>query len=100
MRYLITFTCYGSHLHGDEPASVDRNHKVPGSRLAEASPERAALKRDQMDQQPYTLDKARRAVVLAILHEVSLHRGWRLWAAHVRTNHVHAVVESEVRPRS
>ena len=25
-------------------------------------------------------------------------RNWSLWAAHVRTNHVHAVVEAEVRP--
>jgi REP element-mobilizing transposase RayT len=98
MRYFITFACYGAHLHGDKSGSVDRNHNVPGSRLAEASPERVALKRQQMDQAPYYLDRDRRATVLDALREVCFHRGWSLWAAHVRTNHVHSVVEAEVRP--
>ena len=40
MTYLITFSCYGSHLHGHDLGSVDRNHRVPGSRLLEANPER------------------------------------------------------------
>ena len=30
--------------------------------------------------------------------EVCVHRGWSLLAAHVRSNHVHAVVEAEVPP--
>jgi REP element-mobilizing transposase RayT len=98
MRYFITFACYGAHLHGDESGSVDRHHNVPGSRLAEANPERVAVKRLQMDQAPYLLDRHRRATVLDALREVCLHCGWSLWAAHVRTNHVHAVVEAEVRP--
>ena len=36
--------------------------------------------------------------MLGALREVCLHRGWKLWAAHVRTNHVHVVVEADVRP--
>jgi hypothetical protein len=98
MRYFITFACYGSHLHGDECGSVDRHHNLFGSRLAEASPARVAVKRQQMDQTPYWLDKDCRVLVLGVLREVCLHRNWTLWAAHVRTNHVHAVVEAEVRP--
>jgi REP element-mobilizing transposase RayT len=31
-------------------------------------------------------------VVLKTLREVAAHRGWRLLAAHVRSNHVHVVV--------
>jgi REP element-mobilizing transposase RayT len=98
MRYFITFACYGSHLHGDESGSVDRHHNLFGSRLAEANPARVAVKRQQMDQAPYWLDRDRRVLVLDALREVCLHRNWSLWAAHVRTNHVHAVVEAEVRP--
>ncbi|HXB72042.1 MAG TPA: transposase [Candidatus Acidoferrales bacterium] len=30
------------------------------------------------------------------IQEVCVHRGWSLLAAHVRSNHVHAVVEAEV----
>jgi REP element-mobilizing transposase RayT len=98
MRYFITFACYGSHLHGDESGSVDRNHNVPGGRLAEANPERVAVMRQQMDQVPYILDNERRMTVLEALREVCSHHNWSLWAAHVRTNHVHVVVEADVRP--
>jgi len=51
-----------------------------------------------MDQAPYLLDSEGRAVLLQALRDVCLHRGWGLLAAHVRTSHVHAVVEAEVRP--
>ena len=66
--------------------------------MAEVNPERVAVKRQQMDQPPYFLDRDRRATVLDAFREVCLHYGWSLWAAHVRTNHVHAVVEADVRP--
>jgi REP element-mobilizing transposase RayT len=98
MRYFITFACYGVHLHGDEFGSVDRTHNIYGGLLAEASPERVAVMRQQMDQTPYFMDRQRRMTVLNALREVCLHRGWSLWAAHVRTNHVHVVVEAEVHP--
>ncbi|HUQ93310.1 MAG TPA: transposase [Bryobacteraceae bacterium] len=51
-----------------------------------------------MNQAPYLLDRNSRAAVLAALHEVCLHRGWSLLAAHVRTNHVHVAVEADVPP--
>jgi hypothetical protein len=98
MRYFITFTCYGTHLHGDECGSVDRHHNIPGNRLAEANPQRVEIKRDQMDQPPYYLNDDRRLIVLTAIREVCQYRNWNLHAAHVRTNHVHAVVETETRP--
>lgn len=51
-----------------------------------------------MLQEPYLLDEQGRAVVLRCLQMHCAHRGWNLLAAHVRTNHVHAVLEAEVRP--
>lgn len=98
MRYLITFACYGAHLHGDETGSVDRNHNVFGNRLAEFSAERVEVKLEQMDQKPYILDGDRRAIVLECLRTGCAHREWILWAAHVRTNHVHVIVEADIRP--
>ena len=103
MRYFITFACYGVHLHGDESGSVDRDHNLPGSRGLEADPQRASAARQSMKQAPYSLDRDGRAAVpcvlgCAALREVCQHRGWSLLAAHVRTNHVHVVVEAEVRP--
>lgn len=98
MRYFITFACYGGHLHGNEAGSVDRNNNLPGSRLLQAHPQRQDAERQLMDQPPYFLDQGSREVVLEALHEVCLHRGWRLLAAHVRTNHVHVIVEAAVSP--
>jgi len=37
--YLITFACYGCHLHGDPSGAVDRHHNLPGGRLLEAAPQ-------------------------------------------------------------
>jgi REP element-mobilizing transposase RayT len=94
MRYLITFACYGTHLHG-EPGAVDRHHNMPGTPLAGISPARVEIKRQQMNQPPYLLDKTRRQTVLNAIHEGCQHTNWKLWAAHIRTNHVHTVVEAD-----
>ena len=77
---------------------MDRRHNLPGSRLLETNPERAATEGEHMDQKPYLLDPIRRVAVLECMQEVCLHRGWTLLAAHVRTNHVHAIVEAEAKP--
>lgn len=98
MRYFITFACYGGHLHGDESGSVDREHNLTGSRFVEADRERVFQEQQRMVQAPYLLDRESREVVLHAIREVCLHRGWSLLAAHVRTNHVHVVVEGEPKP--
>jgi len=51
-----------------------------------------------MPQAPYLLDAARRQVVLGSLQQVCSYRGWTLLAAHVRTNHIHAVVTASAKP--
>ena len=98
MTYLITFACYGRHLHGSESGSVDREHNMPRTPILEVDPVRATAERGRMDQAPYQLDQIRRDAVLEAIHEVCGHRGWTLFAAHVRSSHVHAVVEAEARP--
>ena len=98
MRYLITFACYGAHLHGDETGSVDRHHNRYGSPGLTSDPQRASAERQVMGHSPYLLDSRRRLVVLNVLRESCLHYGWTLLAAHVRTNHVHVVVEAAVPP--
>src|SRR5207244_7696574 len=40
----------------------------------------------------------RRQVVLHTILEVARHRKWKIWAVHVRTNHVHIVVSAAVKP--
>jgi REP element-mobilizing transposase RayT len=98
MTYLITFACYGCHLHGDPEGSVDRAHNLPGSRLVEPDATWVAWARHEMKQSHYLLEEPRRQVVLHSIIERSSNRDWRLLAAHVRTNHVHVLVGAEARP--
>jgi REP element-mobilizing transposase RayT len=98
VTYLITFGCYGCHLHGHAAGSVDRRHNLRGSRLIQPDPQRISAEVKRMNQAPYELDAPRREVVLAALRERCQQQQWILLAAHVRTNHVHLVVDGEARP--
>jgi len=93
--FLVTFACYGARLHGNGLGSVDREHNLPNSRYLPENWRREAYERRMMREAPFRLDAARRRVVLEALREACRGAGGMLHAAHVRTNHVHAVVESE-----
>jgi REP element-mobilizing transposase RayT len=97
--YLITFACYGAHLHGEEGA-IDREHNVPGTPVLAANP--AFVKRSlaDMTQPPYELDATRRAPTMQGIQHVCKRRGWGLIAAHVRTNHVHVIVNADRSPEN
>lgn len=94
MTYFITFSCYGARLHGDESGSVDRRHNVPGAPLVDADPKRAAAARARMQEEPYAMDARRRNLVLESVHQVCACRQWTLLSAHVRSNHVHIIVDA------
>ncbi len=98
LAFFITFTCYGTWLHGRENGSVDKGHNSFGTPWLPPDPEREKAMRDRMDQPPYLLDEPRRRLVLQSVQNVSTYRGWQLLALHVRSNHVHSVVQGEVDP--
>jgi REP element-mobilizing transposase RayT len=98
LAYLITFTCYGTRLHGDESGSVDEDHNQFGTPLVPANPRRVLAQEKQMKQVRYTLDQLRRTIVLGALRQHCTQRGWALLAAHVRSTHVHFVVGAEEKP--
>ena len=51
-----------------------------------------------MDQSPYELDEPRREAVLEAIIRRCSQSDWGLRAAHVRQNHVHAIVDSHQKP--
>ena len=65
MAYLITFSCYGCHVHGSAPGSVDRGHNAFRTPILDVDATRVAAERERMDQAPYSLDQVRRNTVLA-----------------------------------
>lgn len=98
MTYLITFSAYGNRLHGGKSGLVDPRHNVAGTPALEVDPAREATEQERMNQAPYNLDQIRRDAVMEAIREVCAYRSWTLLAVHVRSNHVHSVVEAEVPP--
>ena len=98
LAYLITFTCYGVRLHGDESGSVDRDHNLHGTPFLSPNPARVRSETRRAKQKPHILDRSGRTRVLEALREMCSHRGWTLLAVHVRTQHVHMVLSAEEAP--
>jgi REP element-mobilizing transposase RayT len=96
--YLITFRTYGSWLHGDERGSIDRYHNAfRGSRV----PTNHIMHRQQIAKLKYNaikLNTAQRSVVKHAIYKVCAHRGWKIFAINIRTNHIHVVVWAQVSP--
>ena len=98
MRYLITFTCYGRHLRGSESGSVDLHHNTFGSPGLPSNPARTRWESASMSAAPYSMDEIRREIVLNAIHQTSFERDWDLLAVHVRSTHVHLVLDSDQEP--
>ena len=98
LAYHITFTTYGTWLHGDEKGSVDKGHNQYGSDFV--SPNSGLNKKEQtrLKNLPVVLDKNNREFVLKALLQVCGYRGWVAHAVHVRSNHIHIVVSSNEKP--
>jgi REP element-mobilizing transposase RayT len=100
VSYLITFSTYGSRLHGDARGSVDPKHNQPGTPVIENRPGLERFERAAMTQPPYLLDDQRREIVLDAIIRVCAFREWQLFAVHARSNHVHVVVNADRLPEA
>ncbi|MGH7199734.1 MAG: transposase [Planctomycetaceae bacterium] len=78
--------------------SVDAGHNAYGSPFLEPDVERRTRAAKAMTQPPYTMDARRREVVCDAIVELAEERGWRLWAVHVRSNHVHVIIGADREP--
>ncbi len=98
LAYLITFTCYGTHLPGSEKGSVDRRQNRACSPSLEPNKARERYKASLLKERPLELEECHRQTVLRTIQDVCDFRGWTLLAAHIRSTHVHAVVNADARP--
>ncbi len=92
VAYLLTWTCYGTWLHGDERWSINKGHNDfhgpsigPHQRMERAA--RARMKGDIV-----LLTPAMRRIAGGAIREHAAHKGWTTYAVNVRTNHAHAVI--------
>jgi REP element-mobilizing transposase RayT len=95
MTFFITFACYGSHIHGAPDGSVDRRHNRYQGPLVDPNPRRLAAESHLMHQPPYQMDEPRRRAVLEAIIDRCALQDWGLVAAHIRSNHVHVIVQGK-----
>ena len=94
LAYFMTFTCYGTWLHGDERGSVDLDHNTFGTPMLSSDAVRQTRERQLMSGPAYHLDASRRQVTLDALREIARRKNWSLHAVHVRSNHVHVILSA------
>jgi REP element-mobilizing transposase RayT len=92
LAYLLTWTTYGTWLHGDKRGSVNRHNNMYASPTIPGSAVRADVNRSRMSADPLVLTPMMRWVVRDALVEHCPYRDAALHSLNVRTNHVHMVV--------
>ncbi|MBP3957101.1 transposase [Gemmata sp. G18] len=98
IAYFITFSTYGTWLHGDERGSVDRNNNAAGEVLLPENADLLRTRKALMNAPEYRMKAPERETVLTAIRQHAEIRDWRLLAVHVRTNHVHLVVVGDAKP--
>lgn len=61
--YLITFTCYGTRLHGDERGTVDDDHNIHGTPVLPTNHDQQDVALRRMNHGRVLLDALMRTVV-------------------------------------
>ena len=95
---LITFTTYGTWLHGDVRGSVEAPNNLPATPIDQPNAALANHEHNQLKSPPLTFNTAQRRNVRDTIQEVCRHRRWHLHACNVLTNHVHVVVAADRPP--
>ena len=98
--YLITFTTYGTRLHGDERGSVDKLTAIPGTPHLPPHAGRNEVAKSVMNGPSVVLGARERSNVDSSIRQLAGRKNWNLHALNVRTNHLHAVVSSERPPET
>lgn len=88
LAYFISWTTYGTWLHGEARGWVESG--TPG--IQDPDPERHAESRRRLSGPIVTLNAQQREIVAATIRAHCQIRNWVLHAVNPRTNHVHVVV--------
>jgi REP element-mobilizing transposase RayT len=93
LAYFLTWSCYGTWLHGDARGSVDADHNECFTPTIDPDPFLKHRVRSLMTDEPFTLAPDARAVVDRTIRRHCEIRKWRILAVNARSTHVHVVVD-------
>ena len=94
--YFLTFRTYATFLHGDSRLSVDKRHNIFGTDKIPHKPNLLHIMKKQCAEAEFILTNKQQEIVLTSICKTSAYFNWSLIAAHVRTNHIHALVRSTI----
>ena len=94
LGYLLTFTCYGTRLHGDTRGSVDRKNNRYGMPLLSPESRRSRASASRMKHLAYRLDPPAQKAAKNSMRHGCARRNWKFHAAHVRHTHAHVVLSA------
>ena len=89
LAYFITWTVYGTFLQGDSRWWTQRKQ-----RKIQPIPKLQQWHRNRLKHDILLLDHNQREIAESEIVRLCGYRDWHLWAASVRSNHVHAVVSA------
>lgn len=92
LAYFLTWTGYGTWLHGDERGSVDDAHNRREMPRLAADSRKSEWAGVAMAESAFWLEDVDRALVDSAIRKTCEIRGWKLHGVNVRTNHMHVVV--------
>ncbi len=95
LAYFLTWTTYGSWLHGNRRGSVDRSNTLHGMDYHAPNPEWESESKRRMKAPAVVLSPQERTLVEEVIQKHCRIRDWRLIAANCRSNHVHIIVSTD-----
>ena len=95
--YMLTWTTYGSWLHGNTVGSIWKDKKTATTTLIAANSKLEEAEQCRLKNKTFRMGSRERDIVLQAVLEVCRFRKWDAYAVHVRKNHVHAVISAGVR---
>ena len=97
--YFLTFSTYGTHLPGDLRGWVRKLQPAPGTKQALPCPNLELHITTTLVPDAFHLSTLEQQnCVLHAIQETCRYKEWRLIAAHVRTDHVHCLLQGLVTP--
>jgi REP element-mobilizing transposase RayT len=96
--YFITWTTYGTWLHGDAKESVSHHSNDRAKPKLAPNPALEHANATRMRHPAFIMAIKHRRIVEAVIRTHCQLRKWTLHAINVRTNHVHVVCAAKVPP--
>ncbi|HLB56824.1 MAG TPA: transposase [Coxiellaceae bacterium] len=98
LAYFITFRTYATWLHGDERSSVSRTRNKVGTPKIHPNKnletQMQALQKDEC----VILSREHGDVIREATVNLCNKNNWRLYAMHIRSNHVHLTIKADDEP--